>query len=106
MKGTEHTFIFKDDSSGFELYKRIIVKKKRLVFGLILFFICFYFALPVGIICFPVIMSARVISHFTVAWIFAFLQFVMIWGLGSLYYYKAKKYDKLLEKAVRGEQRR
>jgi uncharacterized membrane protein (DUF485 family) len=81
-----------------EVYLDLIKRKKRFLFRVILFFIGFYFALPLSIILFPKVMSIRVFHHLTVAWIFALLQFAMIWGLGAVYFLKAKQFDRLAEK--------
>jgi len=89
-----------------ETYEALIIDKKRFLIKVIVFFVCFYFALPLGIIFIPKVMAIQVFSHFTIAWVMAFLQFVMIWGLGSLYYYKAKRFDRMIEKIATGRYER
>lgn len=83
-----------------DVYLDLIKRKKRFLVRVIIFFMCFYFALPLGIILFPKVMAFQVFHHFTIAWVYAFLQFVMIWALGGLYFFKAKQFDRLAEKAA------
>ena len=81
-------------------WQEMIAKKKRFLFRMVAVFICFYFTLPVGVILFPSFMAHRVLSHFTVAWLVAFLQFVMVWAMGMIYYFKTVTCDRLIEKIV------
>jgi len=72
-------------------------KKKFLIFALSFTFI-FYFMLPVALTFFPDMMNRiSFIPGVSWAWLYAFLQFVMIWILGWLYHQKAKKMDQMLE---------
>lgn len=81
-----------------EVYQKLIIQKRRFFVRVIVFFICFYFALPIGIILFPNTMSIVVFHHLTICWVFALLQFIMIWVIGGIYFFKAKQFDRLAEK--------
>jgi uncharacterized membrane protein (DUF485 family) len=83
-----------------EDWQGLLARKKQFVFRMVAVFICFYFTLPAGIILFPSFMAHRVVSHFTVAWLIALLQFVMVWAMGMIYYIKTVNFDRLIEKIV------
>ena len=83
-----------------EIYNELVKKKKKFLIRSIIFFVCFYFALELGIILAPKIMAKQIFYHFTVAWALAFLQFAMVWALGALYFFKAKQFDQLAEKSI------
>jgi len=83
-----------------EPMEELIKKKNRFLVRITLGFLGVYFALPLGILFFPNGMALEVFHHSTVAWAMACFQFVVIWGLGSLYYFKAKRFDQRMEKAA------
>ena len=62
-----------------------------------LFFVAYYFALPVLVGYFPGPMSARVVGRINVAYLFALSQFAMAWGLMAIYVRRARRYDAMAE---------
>lgn len=96
-------FVMKDikHSSAFQ---RLIKEKKSFIIPATLFFIGFYLMLPLSIAFFPEIMNRRVYHMFTWAWVFSLAQFIMIWVLGMIYFYKAKRYDRLVEEIKRSKE--
>jgi uncharacterized membrane protein (DUF485 family) len=79
------------------LFQQLIREKKRFIMSATLFFVIFYFMLPLSIYFFPNVMNRPLYHHFTWAWGFAFAQFIVVWGLGVIYFYKAKRFDRTVE---------
>lgn len=87
-----------------ETYEKILREKRRFVIIAITFAFVFYFLLPVSLIFFPDTMNqTSFIPGVTWAWVYAFLQIIMIWLLGWLYHLKAKKIDEQTEQMVQEE---
>ncbi|MEH7009412.1 DUF485 domain-containing protein [Neobacillus niacini] len=83
-------------SSSFQI---LISEKKKFIIPITIFFFCFYFALPI-LTSYSTVLNNKFIGSITWAWVFAFLQFIMTWGLCMLYSKKAAKFDDLAEKVV------
>jgi uncharacterized membrane protein (DUF485 family) len=73
----------------------LLRKKRRFVIPATLFFIVYYFSLPVLVGYFPVFMSRRLWGPVNLAYLFALSQFVMAWVLAGLYVYWANHIDRL-----------
>lgn len=86
------------------LFQELMKKKKSFIIPTTIFFFVFYFALPV-LTSYTTVLNQPAIGAISWAWIFAFAQFIMTWGLCILYSSKAKKFDDLVEqiKKVGGE---
>ncbi|MEH6993313.1 DUF485 domain-containing protein [Neobacillus drentensis] len=80
-------------------FQKLLSEKKKFIIPITIFFFCFYFALPI-LTSFSTVLNNKFIGSITWAWVFAFLQFVMTWGLCMLYSKKAVKFDDLAEKIV------
>lgn len=75
-----------------ETYEKILREKLRFVMIALTFAFIFYFLLPVSLIFFPDTMNrTSIIPGVTWAWVYAFMQIIMVWLLGLLYHLKAKK---------------
>ena len=60
-----------------------------------LFFVVYYFALPLAVGFLPELMSTRVVGHLNLAYLFALSQFVMAWTLAALYVRAAARWDRM-----------
>ena len=89
MKNTRSTRILRDPD-----FITLIRKKAFLIIPATLFFILYYFALPVGAGCFPELMQKEVWGRVNVAYLFALSQFFMTWGLAFLYVWAAASWDR------------
>lgn len=73
---------------------------------MIVFFMLFYFVLPL-LTSFTRVLHQKAIGEITWVWIFAFAQFIMVWVLATVYVSKANKFDKhvnmILEKKKSGD---
>lgn len=65
-----------------------------------IFFIAYYFALPLSVGFLPAVMSRPVLGPLTLAYLAAFSQFVMAWVLCALYMRRAKRFDALAASVV------
>jgi uncharacterized membrane protein (DUF485 family) len=81
-------------------FQNLLSEKKKFIIPITIFFFCFYFALPI-LTSFSTVLNTKFIGSITWAWVFAFLQFIMTWGLCMLYSKRAAKFDDLAEKVVR-----
>ncbi len=81
-------------------FKELVRTKRAFVIPAIVFFIVFYFALPV-LIGVTSVLDAKVIGAINLAYIYAYAQFAMILVLTHLYLAKAKRWDELVEQMKR-----
>ncbi|WP_257967976.1 DUF485 domain-containing protein [Peribacillus deserti] len=80
-------------------FQDLLSEKKKFILPITIFFFCFYFALPI-LTSYSDILNTPFIGSITWAWVFAFLQFIMTWGLCMLYSRKAARFDQLAEKVI------
>jgi uncharacterized membrane protein (DUF485 family) len=88
-------------------FKELMARKKRFIIPATLFFLVYYFALPVLTGYFD-FLNNRVAGALNWAYLFALSQFFMAWIIAILYVRSANKTDQLVEKIVakeKGDQR-
>lgn len=78
----------------------MIAEKTRFVVAATVFFIAYYFALPVLVGYFPEAMAQPVWGVVNWAYLFAFSQFLMAWALAFLYMRIAGRFDRMAEQAL------
>ena len=81
-------------------FKELMRKKKAFIIPATIFFFVFYFTLPF-LTAFTTVLNFRVVGAITGAYVYAFAQFAMTWGLAYLYVAQANKWDDLVERARR-----
>jgi uncharacterized membrane protein (DUF485 family) len=111
MKGSEliqHESLNENDYKKVvesEEFQSLLRTKKKFIVPISIFFFCFYLALPL-LTSYTKILHTPAIGSITWAWLFAFAQFIMTWGLCILYSKKAvsfdEKSDKILQKLEQG----
>lgn len=74
-------------------FKQLLRKKAAFVVPATVFFIVYYFLLPVSVGYFPAFMDQKVIGPVNLAYLFALSQFFVAWGIAWLYVRKAKGFD-------------
>lgn len=80
------------------LFQQLLKSKKRLIVPMTVFFILFYFALPLFIWFFPQWIYTEKNSLFMPWWwLLAFFQLIVTWILGWIYWNRAKEHDELIE---------
>ncbi|XEC96739.1 DUF485 domain-containing protein [Paenibacillus tarimensis] len=78
-------------------FQKLIRAKKRFILPAVGFFLIFYFTLPLLTSYFPNLMNRPVFGVITLAWAFAFAQFMMTAVVAVLYIWKSRHYDALVE---------
>jgi uncharacterized membrane protein (DUF485 family) len=78
-------------------FQHLLSAKKRFLIPLTLFFLLFYFSLPLLTSYVPELMNTPVWGRISLAWLFAFLQFVMTGSVMILYVWRARLFDALVE---------
>jgi uncharacterized membrane protein (DUF485 family) len=75
-------------------FKELIQRKKAFIVPVTLFFLAFYFVLPI-LAAYSEVLKGEAFFHITWAWVYALLQFAVVWIGGIVYIKKAAKYDKM-----------
>jgi uncharacterized membrane protein (DUF485 family) len=74
-------------------FRDLLAAKRRFIVPATLFFIVYYFSLPVLVGYFPGAMSRKVWGDMNVAYVFALSQFFMAWILMWMYVRRARSFD-------------
>lgn len=75
-------------------FRALLKDKARFLIPASVFFLVYYFALPVLVGYFPDWMRQRVWGHLNWAYLFALSQFFMAWVVAFLYVRKAARWDR------------
>ncbi|MEM5594036.1 DUF485 domain-containing protein [Niallia circulans] len=78
-------------------------QKKKFLIPLTVFFLLFYFMLPI-LTSYTTILNKPAIGSITWTWVYAFAQFIMTWVLSMIYVRKAMKFDELAADIVEENQ--
>jgi len=81
--------------AGMPEFKTLLSVKKRFVVPATLFFVLYYFALPVLVGYAPELMSTKIMGVVNIAYLFALSQFFMAWIIAALYLRAASRFDKI-----------
>ena len=88
-------------------FKDLMATKKVFIVPAFIFFVVYYFALPVLVGYAPTFMSTKVIGNVNIAYLFALSQFFVAWIIAGLYVKAANDFDRLskdiIEKAGDGQ---
>jgi uncharacterized membrane protein (DUF485 family) len=76
-------------------FRAMVKAKLRFIIPAVVFFVAYYFALPVLVGYAPGLMSRRVIGVVNIAYLFALSQFFMAWIIAALYLRAAARFDKM-----------
>ena len=78
-------------------FRALVRAKRAFVIPASLFFVIYYFALPILVGYWPDLMSTRVIGRINLAYLFALSQFVMAWMLMAAYVRRARVFDRMVD---------
>jgi uncharacterized membrane protein (DUF485 family) len=81
-------------------FKTLLAAKARFIVPATVFFIAYYFALPLLVGYAPKLMATKVLGVVNLAYLFALSQFVMAWLLAWAYVRAAARFDELARGAV------
>jgi uncharacterized membrane protein (DUF485 family) len=76
-------------------FKDLMATKKMFIVPAFIFFVVYYFALPVSVGYAPNFMSTKVIGNVNIAYLFALSQFFVAWIIAGLYVKAANDFDRL-----------
>jgi uncharacterized membrane protein (DUF485 family) len=88
--GGEHDWTAIESAPAF---RELVASKRRFIVPATVFFIVYYFALPILVGYFPDAMSRDVFGKVNVAYLFALSQFLMAWVVMALYVRRARSFD-------------
>lgn len=74
-------------------YKEMLRRKNRFIVPMTIFFLAFYFMLPI-MTSYSTVLNTPVYGDITWAWVFATAQFVVTWVLCVMYVKKSNSFDK------------
>ena len=81
-------------------FRAMVRAKLRFIIPAVIFFVVYYFALPVLVGYAPGLMSRRVIGVVNIAYLFALSQFFMAWIIAALYLRAAARFDRMEHKVI------
>jgi uncharacterized membrane protein (DUF485 family) len=76
-------------------FQDLMATKKLFIVPAFIFFVVYYFALPVLVGYAPQFMSTKVIGEVNLAYLFALSQFFVAWIIAGLYVRAANNFDRL-----------
>lgn len=83
-------------------FRALLAAKRRFIVPAAVFFIVYYFALPVLVGYAPRWMAVKVFGVVNVAYLFALSQFFVAWLLAALYVRAANRFDAMARRIVDG----
>lgn len=81
-------------------FKQLLAAKRKFIIPATIFFIVYYFALPVLVGYAPGLMSKRVLGVINLAYLFALSQFFMAWLIAALYVRAAGRFDAMARNII------
>ncbi|WP_078408462.1 DUF485 domain-containing protein [Priestia abyssalis] len=75
-------------------FQELLKQKKAFILPMTVFFFGFYFLLPI-LAAYTKVLTHQAVGHIPWAWVYALLQFVLVWVCGFIYIKKSEKYDNL-----------
>ena len=81
-------------------FKSLLKAKARFIVPATIFFIVYYFSLPLLVGYTPQLMARKVFGVINVAYLFALSQFLMAWIVAWLYVRAAARFDRMARDAV------
>jgi len=84
-----------DEIAESQQFQDLMATKKIFIVPAFIFFVVYYFALPVLVGYAPQFMSIKVIGQVNLAYLFALSQFFVAWMIAGLYVRAANDFDRL-----------
>ncbi len=84
-----------DEIAESKPFQDLMATKKIFIVPAFIFFVVYYFALPVLVGYAPQFMSTKVIGEVNLAYLFALSQFFVAWIIAGLYVRAANDFDRL-----------
>lgn len=74
-------------------FKKLLAARKAFVIPATIFFVVYYFTLPISVGYFPAFMQRKIWGPVNIAYLFALSQFLVAWLIAYLYIRAARKFD-------------
>lgn len=84
-----------DEIAESKAFRDLMTTKRIFIVPAFIFFVVYYFALPVLVGYAPEFMAKKVAGQVNLAYLFALSQFVMAWIIAALYVKAAANFDRL-----------
>ena len=84
-----------DKIAATQQFQDLMATKKIFIVPAFVFFVVYYFALPVLVGYAPNFMATKVIGNVNIAYLFALSQFAVAWIIAGLYVKAANDFDRL-----------
>ena len=81
-------------------FRELLASKRKFIIPATVFFIAYYFALPVLVGYAPGLMDQKVLGVVNLAYLFALSQFFMAWTIAALYVRAAMKWDAMVRAII------
>ena len=81
-------------------FKALLDAKRRFIVPATVFFVVYYFALPVLVGYAPRLMERKVLGPVNLAYLFALSQFIMAWAVAALYVRAAGGWDETARRVI------
>jgi uncharacterized membrane protein (DUF485 family) len=89
-----------DRIAALDEFKALLAAKRRFIVPATVFFIAYYFALPVLVGYAPGVMTKKVFGVVNVAYLFALSQFFVAWAVAALYVRAAGGFDRMAQSVL------
>ena len=89
--------------AGSERFRNLLKAKRRFIVPAMIFFVVYYFALPVLIGYAKPFMETKVIGPVNLAYLFALSQFFMAWIIAALYVKAAARFDRMADGVIKSD---
>jgi uncharacterized membrane protein (DUF485 family) len=83
-------------------FQDLMATKKMFIVPAFIFFVVYYFALPVLVGYAPNFMATKVWGNVNIAYLFALSQFFVAWIIAALYVRAANDFDRLSQDIIEG----
>jgi len=84
-------------------FKELLKAKRRFIVPATIFFVIYYFALPVLVGYARPFMETRVFGAVNIAYLFALSQFFVAWAIAALYVRAAGRFDRMAADVIKRE---
>lgn len=90
-----------DRAASHPEFQALMRAKKRFIVPTFVFFVVYYFALPILVGYAPTLMATPVIGPVNIAYLFALSQFFVAWFIAWLYTRRAARFDEMAKTVLR-----
>jgi uncharacterized membrane protein (DUF485 family) len=89
-----------DRVAAMDEFKELLRRKRRFIIPATIFFVVYYFSLPLLVGYAPGLMGRKVFGVVNLAYLFALSQFFMAWAIAALYVRAAAKWDDMARSII------